>query len=67
MNSQERKILQEYITHREAYYLADVDYWKDEFRQYPFPAIASSLSNALLRLEVFEDFRNQILSLLDDQ
>ena len=67
MTKEERKILQEYIMHREAYYLADVDYWRDEFRQFPFPAIASSLSNALLRLEVFEDFRNQILSLLDYQ
>ena len=65
MNDNERKLLNEFLTFREAYYKRDLEYWEAELRAYPFPAIASSYSNALLRYEIFEDFRRMISSLLD--
>lgn len=67
MNDSERLLINEFLTFRENYYKRDLEYWEDELRRFPFPAIASSYSNALLRYEVFEDFRRMLSSLLDDQ
>lgn len=67
MNEDEKKLLSEWVIHKEAFLASEVEYWKDEARLYPFPAVVSSYSNALLRYDVFSDFRNAISVLLDTQ
>ena len=67
MNDTERKLINEFLIFRENYYKRDLEYWEDELRRFPFPAIASSYSNALLRYEVFQDFSRMLSSLLDGE
>lgn len=65
MNDEEKKKLNDWLVYTETRIHNDLIYWSDQLRLCPHPSTATAYAGTLIRFDVYEEYRNAILALLD--